>query len=302
MTRPARPLDVVAAGPVTRDRLVALYGTAREQPGGAAFYAAAVHARLGLTTALLTQVAARDRRALLAPLDGLGIRFVVRPAHATTRFINTLTKAGREQAVPRLAPPLKPEAFEQLSATAIQLGPLTRDDIPPATVAAARDRCAWLALDVQGLTRRVASGRVRASGGVRADVLAQADILKADAAEARLVTGWRDARHAVRALAGMGRGEAVVTVGADGALVAAAGQVQPVPPVDAGAVADTTGCGDSFLAGYLARRLRGDAPWPAARFAGAVAALKATRYGPFTADASAIHALIDGRTRPAEDG
>ncbi|SDG44878.1 Sugar or nucleoside kinase, ribokinase family [Limimonas halophila] len=296
MTATGKPIEVLAAGPVTRDRIVALDGSVREQPGGSAFYAAAVHARLGLTTALLTQVAARDRRELLAPLDGLGIRFLVRPAHATTRFTNTLTEAGREQAVPRLAPPLKPEAFEQLAAAAIQLGPLTRDDIPPATVTAARERCTWLALDVQGLTRRVAAGRVRACRGVSAEALARADILKADAAEARLVTGWRDPRHAVRALASMGRGEAVVTLGANGALVAAGGQVQPVPPVDAGAVADTTGCGDSFLAGYLARRLRGDAPWPAARFAGAVAALKATHHGPFSADAAEVRAFFNQST------
>lgn len=273
--------DVLAVGHVTQDRIRYPEGPWHQQPGGSAFYAASVFAALGMRATVLTKAAARDRARLLSPLEALGVEIALRPAASTTCFENRYRDGVREQRVLRLAPPILPGDFHGLTASAIQLGPLTKDDIAPATLVEARKRCRLLAIDVQGLLRRLSGGRVRPFAGMERGVLAEADILKADRAEARLLTGLADPRGAARRLAQLCRGEALVTLGAQGVILAEGDRLHEIPAVDAGPVVDTTGCGDSLLGAYLARRLRGDTPLAAARLATAVAAIKATRYGPF---------------------
>lgn len=285
---------VLVVGHVTRDRIVVDDGPPRTQPGGSAFYAAAVHARLGMPTALATCLAARDRARLLQPLTDLGVAVTALGAPATTTFENTYHGGERSQRVLRRAPPLKPRDIGGLAARAIQLGPLTPGDIPPATVIAARARCAWLALDLQGMLRRISGGRVHPARRVDPALLAQADIVKVGQGEARLLCGLADPRLAALRIAGWSGGEAVVTLGAAGALIASGTHLYEVQPVSMAPVVDTTGCGDSFLAAYFARRLLGDPPPAAGRFAAGVAALSATRAGPFDGDAAEVHALLHG--------
>jgi sugar/nucleoside kinase (ribokinase family) len=72
---------------------------------------------------------------------------------------------------------------------------------------------------------------------------------------------------------------AAVTMGGEGSvLVAADGQVLRIPAFDV-PVSDTTGCGDSYVAGMIAARLRGFDLETAARFATAASALVATGLG-----------------------
>jgi 2-dehydro-3-deoxygluconokinase len=87
---------------------------------------------------------------------------------------------------------------------------------------------------------------------------------------------WGDAAPADTAdrLAKLGTREIVVKCGADGALIRAMGRDERVPCPDAIQAVDTTAAGDSFNAGYLARRLAGAPPRDAAvlahRLAGVV--------------------------------
>lgn len=267
---------VLVAGPVTRDRVVAADGTAVEAPGGTAVHAGAVHARMGTATRVLTRMAGRDRRELLAPLHDAGARVRVEPSPATTRFIHTKGEAPR---VPRRAAPLQAGDLAEAREPAIHLGPLVRGDLDTATLRAARARCSWLALDAQGLTRRVAAGRVRACGADPA-WLEPVDVLKATGEEARLLTGYRDPRHAARHLQRACGGEALVTLGGDGAVLALADGVRAIEAVaPPGPIANPVGCGDAFLAAYLTRRLAGDGARRAATAAARVAAVAATRPG-----------------------
>ncbi|WP_046502666.1 carbohydrate kinase family protein [Streptomyces odonnellii] len=89
------------------------------------------------------------------------------------------------------------------------------------------------------------------------------ETLLPNADEARLLTGLADPADAAAELSRRVP-VAVVTLGADGALVAEAGAVRArVPPVRAHAV-DSTGAGDAFTGAFLAARLAGADPVEAA--------------------------------------
>jgi sugar/nucleoside kinase (ribokinase family) len=93
------------------------------------------------------------------------------------------------------------------------------------------------------------------------------DLLLPNRDEARALAG-RDDPRALRAHAG----EVVVTLGADGAVWTDGAALLAAPAAADGPVADTTGAGDAFTAGFLAAWLRRAAPYDALLAANALAA------------------------------
>ncbi len=84
---------------------------------------------------------------------------------------------------------------------------------------------------------------------------------------------FRDATptHCAKRIAAYGVGEVIVKDGSKPCLVSVNGSMSVVPPEPVGQIVDTTGAGDSFNAGYLAARLSGKEPLPAAKLAHRVA-------------------------------
>lgn len=91
------------------------------------------------------------------------------------------------------------------------------------------------------------------------------DILFANDSELRSLYETADLDTAVRALQAEGGAIAAVTVGADGALVLTPDEVQRVPAEPVETVADLTGAGDLFAAGFLYGLVRGGSLVDAAR-------------------------------------
>ncbi len=91
------------------------------------------------------------------------------------------------------------------------------------------------------------------------DALGRVDLLLPNRDEATALTGERDPAAAARALAANAH-EVVVTLGADGALWTDGTTTATAAASARGEVADTTGAGDAFAAGWLAARLAGAAP------------------------------------------
>jgi sugar/nucleoside kinase (ribokinase family) len=58
---------------------------------------------------------------------------------------------------------------------------------------------------------------------------------------------------------------------------------------------DATGCGDTYMAGYLYQRVRGAAIREAGEFAAAMATLKIEASGPFTGTRAEVLALLANR-------
>lgn len=136
-------------------------------------------------------------------------------------------------------------------------------------------RHALAAARAQGLTTSVdaASAAPLRQVGARAflDWVRGSDLLLANADEASMLAGGRDARYQAHALTAVA-GQAVVKRGADGAVWASAQGECIVHAVDPVPVLDATGAGDAFAAGLLATWVTGSSPAEALSRAGELGA------------------------------
>jgi ribokinase len=105
------------------------------------------------------------------------------------------------------------------------------------------------------------------------------------------VTNLDEARAAGDVLLARGVKCALITLGAQGALLHSAEESLVIAPFSAGPVLETTGAGDAFNGGFAAALAEGAAPREAARFAAAVAAISVTRAG--TAPSMPARADVD---------
>lgn len=258
-------------GSLTRDR-VSTGTTHRWQIGGVVWFAGTTMARMGIRTRVVTRTAAKDQE-LAEALRLAGVEVWLTPSPETTVFFNryeTPDADDRVQQVTGLAEPIGPadlrEALED--AELAYLGPLHPSDLSDGAIAAVlARRPPWIALDVQGYTRKIEDGRVVGEVDPRLlSVMESCDVVKASEPEARLITGASEASRAALDLAASRPGiEAVVTSGINGVYVAKHRDIlhQAAVPLQ---VEDATGAGDIFFAAYLARRLEGLPMAEAAQF------------------------------------
>ncbi|MEO6315130.1 MAG: carbohydrate kinase family protein, partial [Chitinophagaceae bacterium] len=93
--------------------------------------------------------------------------------------------------------------------------------------------------------------------------------------------------------------EVVITLGSKGSVIYTDGVFYDIPVFVPQVVADTTGCGDTYMAGYLSQRILGKDPQQAGEFASAMAALKIESYGPFTGTPEDVFHFIAGKADQA---
>lgn len=116
--------------------------------------------------------------------------------------------------------------------------------------------------------------------------LKRLSILKCNKLEAFELTGADDVSTAAQKLVDMGVERAFITLGERGVCCADRQSMQFVPGFTAPKVVDTTGAGDSFLAGAVHMSMRGMRMYGTARFAAATAALTCTAEGSVHPDLS----------------
>lgn len=270
------------------------------KPGGAAFYATSVFARLGLRTAVVTRVAPADEDLLLGELRALGVHVINLGTARSTVFRNIDAPSGervREQRVDQAAAPIEAADLPDLAARIWYLGPLARDDLDCAIAGIGRERGGRVAIDVQGLVRRVEDGRVVPEQPSAPPGLGAIDVLKADDAEILTFTGTTTLDSAARAAVAAGAREVVITKANRGSILFDGRRRIEVPAYRPRPELDPTGCGDTYLAAYLTRRLETDDLAACGCFAAAAAAIKMQDNGPFRSDQAAILAhLAAGET------
>lgn len=279
--------DVCAIGHVTRD-IVRVGGVQKEMTGGTAYYASIALNSLGLKVAVITKTSLADRHPLLSELEKLGIAVFWQESEQTTTFENIYEEGnldGRIQKVRAIASPFFAADLGDIEAKIFHIGALTNGEISRDFWSELSRRKNLVCLDAQGLVREVTkTGDLRnLDWRDKEKRLGSIDILKVDRKEAKILSGEDDPERAAVALAGFGTREVIVTAGSQGSLIYAKGKFYQIAAVPVQEAIDPTGCGDTYVAGYLYQRLESEDIEQAGKFAAAVAAVKLANFGPLRA-------------------
>ena len=282
---PATVFDICVIGHITRD-IIRVGRTTMSNPGGSAYYTAVALRRLGLKVAVVTKVAQSDRARLLRDVKGDKIEVFCRDSKTTSVFENTYRPDNldtRFQEIKAIGAPFLPEDVEGITATSFHVGPLTNQDIPVQLLKQLAARARIVSLDVQGMLRPARVGLVSEEDWPEKQKgLACVDILKANEKEALVLSAQNIVDRAAPALASLGPKEVIITMGSRGSLIYAEQALHRIPCCSPRKTEDPTGCGDTYVAGYLYQRLKGTAPERAGRFAAAMATLKLEGHGAFS--------------------
>ena len=98
---------------------------------------------------------------------------------------------------------------------------------------------------------------------------------------AEVLTGCKNPREAALKLANWGVKEVLLTLGSMGSVIYADGEFHEIPAYPPTEIVDATGCGDTYMAGYLYMRNKGASYKEAGCFAAAMCTIKLEASGPF---------------------
>lgn len=199
----------------------------------------------------------------------------------------------RSQRVLQQATPFSITQLQGLDARVFHLGPLLSGDIPEAAISmlAAKGK---VSLDVQGFLREVTRGKVLPiDWAAKRDWLPFIHYLKVSEEEMQVLTGCTDPASGARILCNWGVQEAIVTLGSKGSVICSDDTLYRIPAYTPSCTTDTTGCGDTYMAGYLYQRVKGVSIPNAGRFAAAMATVKIGVSGPFCGDEAAVRAVVE---------
>ncbi|MDY6936083.1 MAG: PfkB family carbohydrate kinase [Cyanobacteriota bacterium] len=283
--------DVCIIGHVTKDIIRVDGKIEKAIPGGTAYYTSIALASLGLKVAVITKTARSDRQELLAELKSRGITVFWQPSSETSLFEAIYYRENldvRTQKVWAIADPFSADDLVDIDAKVFHVGPLTDRDLTPGFLSAIANGKHLLSLDAQGLIREItAEGTVcNVNWSEKKRELPSIDILKVDDREAQILTGETDIDRAAIQLSDWGVKETIVTFGSRGSLIYTHGKFYRIRAFAPQQAIDATGCGDTYIAGYLHQRLQGedfDMDFDkAGQFAARVATRKLEKFGPLT--------------------
>lgn len=283
--------DICTIGHITSDRVVTRQSV-HYMPGGTAFYTSKALHQLYIKSMLLTAVGEREMH-VVESLRKEGIFVKTSPSRETVFFENIYhyDQDYREQNVLAVADAITPESAEGLEAKIFHLGPLLKHDIPE-TLVKKLAGIGQVSLDIQGYLRTVENKKV-VFGDWREKVstLPYVTYLKANEFEMEITCGTTDPYEGARKLAAWGVKEVIITLGSKGSIVYCNDSFTEIPAFKPKTIEDATGCGDTYMAGYLFKKIKGAPVSEAGAFGAAMATLKIESSGPFAATQSQAEAL-----------
>lgn len=273
--------DICCVGHLTLDKIVTSKETVY-MSGGASFYFSHAMSNLKSDYILVAGLALTEIKAV-ENLRSKGIEVEVMECRESVYFENTYgeNQDNRTQRVLAKADPFTIEAMGDIHARYFHVGALLADDFSVEFVKELSKR-GKISIDCQGYLREVRDQKVYAVDWTdKKDVLKYVDVLKANEMEMEVLTGTTNVYEAARLLNMWGVKEVLLTLGSMGSVIYDGKDFTLVPAYKAN-VTDATGCGDTYMAGYLFKRAQGASMEEAARFAAAMATIKIEHFGPFT--------------------
>lgn len=278
--------DICCIGHITHDHIITPHSDIH-LPGGTSYYfSCGIQAlnpgRHGISYRLVTSIADTDAD-VIARLRRTGIETTVIPSRETLYFENIYDNDvnNRRQRVLATADPFSLKDLQDIEARYIVLGSLLAEDFNLEILRYLHSR-SILTIDAQGFLRSIRDYRVYATDWEwKMEALKYTDILKINEYEVEVLTGETDYHKACLLLARWGVKEVLLTLGENGSILLHEGTFYELPALHPHELVDTTGCGDTYVMGYIFQRASGADVLRAGQFATAVSCAKLEHHGPF---------------------
>lgn len=287
--------NLCCIGHITLDKIVTPKRTIH-MPGGTAFYFAHAISHLDTSDFLLVTSLATSEMSVVEDIRRKGIDVKVLPSAHSVYFENTYgeNQNNRTQRVLAKADPFTVAGLQDVEARIFHLGSLLADDFSLDVIKYLSTK-GMLSVDAQGYLREVRGEKVFAvDWPEKTEALKHIHILKANEHETEVLTGSKDTYEAALKLADWGVKEILLTLGSMGSVIYAEGKFHRIPAYPPKEIVDATGCGDTYMAGYLYMRNKGASYEEAGCFAAAMCTIKLEASGPFSGTEEEVRKIMEG--------
>ena len=284
--------DICTIGHITLDKVVTAQSV-KYMPGGTSFYFSKALRQFDVDYMLVTALAEKENH-ILSALRDENIQIFSQPSEFTVYFENiySANQDHREQNVLHKAAPFTTAQMPDIESRIFHLGPLLSDDITVDLLKSLAQK-GTVSLDIQGYLRYVKDQKVLYKDWAdKKEALPHVSILKANEFEMEVVTGTSDVRKGAEYLADLGVKEVIITLGSKGSLIYKDNDFFKIPAYKPTAIVDATGCGDTYMAGYLSKKIQGAGVQEAGEFGAAMATLKIQSSGPFSGNAAMVEEVL----------
>lgn len=287
--------DICCIGHITKDKIVTPNRTVY-MAGGTSFYFSYAINQLpkDVTFSLVTAMDPTEKEPVEKMLKA-GIDVSMNASRNTVFFENIYgeNQNERKQRVLAKADPFTIQQLEHVDAKVFHLGSLLADDFPTEVVEYLSHK-GRVSIDVQGYLREVRDEKVYPiDWKEKLKVLKHTYYLKVNETEMETITGLKEAYEAAKLIHAWGVTEVIITLGSEGSLVYVDDKFYEIPAYPPHEVVDATGCGDTYSAGYLYKRLQGATPTEAGKFAAAMCTIKLEHNGPFNRSIEDVEKIIE---------
>lgn len=286
--------DICCIGHITKDKIVTPNRTVYMAGGTSFYFAYAINQLPGDVTFSLVTAMDPTEKQPVEKMQKAGIDVTLNASRNTVFFENIYgeNQNERKQRVLAKADPFTIEQLRNVEAKVFHLGSLLSDDFPVEVVEYLSSK-GRVSIDVQGYLREVRDEKVYpVDWKDKREVLKHTYYIKVNEIEMETVTGLKDPHEAAKLLHFWGVTEVIITLGSEGSLVYVDDTFYEIPAYAPHEVVDATGCGDTYSAGYLYKRLQGANPTEAGKFAAAMCTIKLEHNGPFNRTAEDVEDII----------
>ena len=282
--------DLCVLAHVTKD-VITTPDNVRKMPGGTGYYFSVALGNMATKGLLITKMATEDF-IMTKQLNGFEVVNIKSACSHHYENIYRDYSDQREQKVHSLAEPFKVSDIPSVECDFIHLGPLSKYDIGLDVIEYASTK-AKVSLDVQGYLREIINHRVVPCPWEDwKEGLSMINVLKANEFEATTLTGKDNLKQAAIEIAALGVDEVVITLGSSGSLILHDNIFTEIPAFKPQKVVDATGCGDTYMAGYLFKRINHCTISEAGHYAAAMATLKIENFSPFSKSDKEVKHLL----------